>query len=79
MFEGKELEGALGDVGTYSIDVDSKGVAKVEILLGKEEVGMKAGLAVELDILVLLEKAAAKTPAAWDDSIIAKVKAALGR
>lgn len=80
MLEGKELEGNIGKVGSYSVDVDMKG--NVSIVAGaKEDVDgadVNVNLAVNVHILVLLEKLVAKTPQTWDDKLVAELKLLLG-
>lgn len=80
MLEGKELEGKIGEVGSYSVDVDKNGLVKLEVLASKELEGIKLNSAnsAEISIFVLLEKVAAKTEAKWDDSVVAQLKAILG-
>ena len=80
MLEGKELEGKIGEVGSYSVDVDKNGLVKLEVLASKELEGIKLNSAnsAEISIFVLLEKVAAKTEAKWDDAVVAQLKAILG-
>lgn len=66
MLEGKELEGKIGSVGEYSVDVDNKGVVTVSV-------GAK------IDLLEELQKFAAKTSTTLDDKIVAYLKLFLGR
>lgn len=66
MLEGKELEGNIGSVGTYSVDVDADGI-------------VTAGVGFKVDVLDLLEKLAAKTGTTLDDSLVAGIKKLLGR
>lgn len=77
MLEGKEVEGKIGEVGSYSVDVDSKGMllaeAKVETAWGGASVLLK------LDLIAECEKLAAKTSTKLDDQFIATLKALLGR
>lgn len=64
MLEGNELEGKIGEAGSYAVDVNDKGVAK---------------LTVEIDVVAELEKLAKRTDNQIDDKIVAMVKSALGR
>lgn len=66
MLEGKELEGKIGSVGEYSVDVDDKGVVTVSV-------GAK------IDLLDELQKLAAKSNTTLDDKIVAYLKLFLGR
>jgi hypothetical protein len=79
MLEGKELEGKIGDVGSYSLDVDMTGNVTVAVSVAKDFGGAKVSSTngVEVHIFTLLEKLAAKTAATWDDAAIAKIKALL--
>lgn len=68
MLEGKELEGKLGDVGNYSVDVDVHGKVAVALDIGiDKEVApgvkahVKAEAGVELDVADLLLAQAAKS------------------
>ena len=79
MLEGKELEGKIGEVGSYSVDVDKTGLVKLEVSASKELEGIKlnSSNSAEISIFVLLEKVAQKTEAKWDDAAVAQVKALL--
>lgn len=68
MLEGKEVEGKIGDVGSYYVDVDAKGRAQMHIEAGldKEIIpGLKAKLQlngdVELRTATLVAAQAAKS------------------
>lgn len=50
--EGKELEGKIGNVGTYFVDADDKG--NIEI-----------GVSVKVDLIAELQKLAEKSGKAW--------------
>lgn len=75
--EGKELEGPIGDIGKYEVDVDKTGMVKISASVGKDFDGVKASneLSVEVSIFTLLEKLTAKTDTKIDDAIVAKLKA----
>jgi hypothetical protein len=79
MLEGKELEGKIGEVGSYSVDVDKTGLVKLEVSASKELEGIKlnSSNSAEISIFVLLEKVAQKTEAKWDDAAVAQLKALL--
>lgn len=79
MLEGKEAEGKIGSVGEWFVDVDAKGVVKLQLSAGSEEKGAKAGAFVEMDLVKLLELAAAKSEQKWDDALIAQIKVLLGK
>lgn len=80
MFEGKELEGNIGNVATYSLDIDDKGFIEIKLGAGNVQTsGIEGGAYVKSDILVLLEKLAQKSSNNVDDALVAKVKEALGR
>ena len=75
--EGNEVEGKLGAGGGYVVDVDAKGMVKAEV--NYSEGALKGGAFVELDLLDLLEKAAAKSENTLDDAAVKMIKSALGR
>lgn len=64
MLEGKELEGKIGTVGAYSLDVKPSG--EVELMVGAK-----------INVLTLLEEMAKKTSTPLDDQAIAWVKTML--
>lgn len=66
MLEGKELEGNIGSLGHYSVDVDDKGI--IEVAVG-----------VKVDIIAELEKIAAKSGTKIDDAVVDALKKLLGR
>lgn len=80
MLEGKEVEGKLGDVGTYSLDVDAKGkiAINVEVLKDFGHTKVISSNSVETDIFKVAEEVAKKTGTTWDDKAIAALKSALG-
>lgn len=77
MFEGNEIDKKFGSGGAAIVDVSDKGVAKAEA--SWNEGGLKASLALEVDVVEILEKLALKTDNKIDDGIVAAVKGALGR
>lgn len=79
MLEGKELEGKIGDVGSYYIDVDASGKFEIAVEVAKEFEGGKASslTKVEANLLDICEAAAKKTSATWDDNAISTIKAVL--
>lgn len=64
MLEGKELEGKIGTVGAYSLDVKPTG--EVEVMVGAK-----------INIISLLEEMAKKTQTTMDDQAIAWIKGML--
>lgn len=66
MLDGKELQGAIGNYGSYSVDVNDKGLVEL-------------GVAVKFDIIAELEKLALKSDNSIDDKMVAMIKSALGR
>ena len=57
MLEGKELEGNIGNVGTYSVDVNDKG--EVEVSVG-----------VKVNVIDALKKLAEKSDNKIDDAAV---------
>lgn len=80
MLDGKEVEGKIGNVGEYSLDVDTKGIIKIEAGVKKEIEGAVVSnkLEIEVSLFTILEKVVAKTPATWDDKLVAEIKLLLG-
>jgi len=64
--EGKEIEGKIGDIGEYSLDVGLDGFVEVKV-------------GIKVDIIAELEKLALRSDNKIDDAIIKIVKGALGR
>lgn len=64
MLEGKELEGKLGSIGSYHVDVNNKGE-------------LELGIAVKVDIIKELETLAKKSQTPIDDAAIAWIKSLL--
>lgn len=58
MLEGKEVQGKIGDVGSYSVDVDAQG--NLEVMVG-----------VKVNLVAEAKKLAAKTQTPVDDAAIA--------
>lgn len=78
--DGKELEGKIGDVGSYSVDVDATGKVIISAVVSYEFTGGKVSStnAVEVGILDLLAQVAAKTSTTLDDEAVAMAKKLLG-
>lgn len=57
MLEGKELEGNIGNFGSYYLDANDKGV-------------VEAGVALKIDLLEQLAKLAKKTGTEVDDVVV---------
>ena len=66
MLDGKELEVAIGEYGSASVDVTDKGVVELAV-------------SVKVDLLAELKKLAAKTSTPIDDAAIAWVEGMLGK
>lgn len=58
MLEGKELEGNIGKIGTYSVDITP-------------QFKLKVAVGVEVDLVAELKKLAAKTNTPIDDAVAA--------
>jgi len=80
ILEGKEVEGKIGDVGSYSIDATKEGKVLIALSVEKDFGGalVKSVNSVEADLFSILEKVVAKTEAKWDDAVVAQLKAILG-
>jgi len=63
--EGKELEGSIGKIGTYSVDLTPKGVVEVSV-------------GVKIDILAELKKLAKRSDNKIDDAAVAIIEKLLG-
>lgn len=80
MLEGKELEGKIGDVGSYSVDATAEGKVIISIEAKKEVEGvvLKSANSVEVGLLFLLEKYVKSTSQTWDDALVDQLSALLG-
>lgn len=78
--EGKEVEGKIGDEGSYFMDVDAKGNVVIEAAYTKAVAGaeVKASLQAKASIFTIAEEIAKKTETQWDDKAIAGLKSILG-
>lgn len=61
MLEGKELEGNIGKIGNYSVDLTP-------------QLKLKVAVGVEVDLIAELEKLAQKTSTPMDDAVVAWLK-----
>lgn len=77
MLDGNEVEKAIGKSGLAIVDVNAQGIARAEA--NWAEGGVKAGAFVEVDVVEILEKLAAKSDNKIDDAIVGMIKSALGR
>lgn len=82
MFEGKELEGKIADVGTYSVDLMDDGTAIAEA--GAEKslgsiLKIKAGLSIQLDAIQGLRQLAAKSNKVFLIASVEALAKSLGR
>lgn len=82
MLEGKEMEGKIGEVGNYYVDVTKEGGVKIgvsiEAKVADGDVTVKSDNSAEAHVLTILEKIAAKNDKTWDEAVIAQVKMLLG-
>lgn len=82
MLEGKEIEGKIGEVGSYSVDVTKEGKISIEasvkqpFLDGAGEA--KIASSVDLDLFAVLEKIAAKNGKPWIATSVESVRNILG-
>ena len=72
-----EVSGAIGSGGSYSLDVQGNGMCVAQA--SYSEGALKAGMNIEFDVVVVMEKLAQKSDNKIDDSLVAMIKAALGR
>ena len=81
MFEGNEVEGKIGEDGSYFLDVDAKGKVKAGINY-KKNIGELASIstsnALETDIFAIARMVVKKTGATWDDTLEAALEKLLG-
>lgn len=80
MLTGNELEGNIGEVGNYTVDVDLQGNVKISLEISKDFGHSKASTvnSVEVNIFDLAEAIAKKTETTLDDKAIAALKSLLG-
>lgn len=80
MLEGNELDGKIGDMGAYALDVDAQGVVKVSANIDKDFGPAKVGLVstIETNIFKLAELITKKTETQWDDKALEGLKGLLG-
>lgn len=80
VLEGNELEGKIGEVGNYVLDVDAQGKVKFSAVIEKDfgyaKVSSVTG--VESDVFKIAEEIAKKTATPWDDKAVAGLKSLLG-
>lgn len=80
MLEGKELEGKIGEVGEYFVDVEKNGQVTISLTAKKELEGVLVSSENKavVNVITLLEKVAAKTEAKWDEAVVDQIKTILG-
>ena len=82
MLDGKEVEGKIGEVGTYYVDATKEGNvfigAAIDVKVADGDVTVKNDLAVGVHVLTILEKIAKKNEKTWDDAAIQGIKNLLG-
>lgn len=80
MLEGNELEGKLGDVGSYAVDVTENGKVKVSLSVEKDfGYGKVSSVnALETDIFRVAREITKKTAATWDDQVELALEKLLG-
>lgn len=80
MLEGKELEGKIGEVGEYFVDVEKTGQVTISLTAKKELEGVLVSSENKavVNVITLLEKVTAKTEAKWDEAVVAQIKTVLG-
>ena len=80
--DGKEVEGKIGDVGSYFVDVHKDGMVEVGVAVEVKQmdgdVEVKSQNSAKVHILTILEKQAKKNNKTWDDAVVAQIKSILG-
>lgn len=66
VLDGKEVEGKIGNVGAYSVDINDKGEVEVAV-------------SAKIDLLAEIEKLAAKSGTKIDDAVVGFLKKLLGK
>jgi len=66
MLEGKELEGKIGSIGSYSVDISDTGM-------------LAASVGLNIDLLAELAKLAKKTGTKIDDTVVQALMKLFGR
>jgi hypothetical protein len=66
MLDGKELDGKIGDVGEYYVDVSDKGIVEI-------------GVSIKVDLIAEALKLAEKTGTPVDDQAIKWLSVLMGR
>lgn len=79
MLEGKEVVQKFGEKGELSVDVTPDGFAEVKMSYNEKDYGVETGSFAKLDVIILLQKLAAKTENTLDDKLVAEVAKRLGR
>lgn len=74
----KELEGKIGEAGSYAVDVMPSGLVRID-LAAQAGSGIKGGAFVELPLVAIMEAAAAKSDNKVDDVLVGLVKAAFAQ
>lgn len=80
LLEGNELEGNIGKVGNYVVDVDAKGNIKAEAVISQDlgHTKLSSTNVIETNIFKLAEEITKKTGTPWDDKALALIKSVLG-
>jgi len=80
VLEGNEMEGKIGDVGSYLVDVNDKGEIIFSAVIQKDFGYAKVSSvnSVSANIIHLAEQVAKKTSATWDDVAVETIKKILG-
>lgn len=82
LLEGREVEGKIGEVGGYFVDVTKEGMVEVGVSIKAElvegGVEVKSENSAKVHILTILEKQAKKNDKAWDDAVVSQLKMILG-
>jgi len=80
LLDGKELEGQIGNVGTYEVDVSIDGsvIMKATVAYVTEYGEASSTNAIKTDIFKIAEALAKKTETTWDDAAVEALKKVLG-
>ena len=79
MLDGKELKGNIGNIGSYSVDVDNALNVKIEAVVSIVEGGVviESKNSVSAPLMEIIEAACKKNSITRDESVIAGFKALL--